>query len=69
MGVNQSVADDAANEKANAEYLVQIKALEEDLNARLKQIEEDAKVDRQIRLMRLGVNIEGTLSNTLHLPW
>lgn len=67
MGVNQSVADDgAAQLKENADYLIRMKTLEVDLDARLKQVEEEAKINREIRLMKLGVNIEGTLSNILH---
>lgn len=63
MGVNQSVADDgAAQLKENAEYLIRMKTLEVDLDARLKKVEEEAKINREIRLMKLGVNIEGTLS-------
>lgn len=67
MGVNQSVADDgAAQLKENAEYLIRMKTLEVDWDARLKQVEEEAKMNREIRLMKLGVNINGTLSNILH---
>ena len=67
MGVNQSVADDgAAQLKENADYLIRMKTLEVDLDARLKQVEEEAKINREILLMKLGVNIEGTLSNILH---
>ena len=62
MGVNQSVADDgAAQLKENAEYLIRMKTLEVDWDARLKQVEEEAKINREIRLI-----IKGTLSNILH---